>query len=607
MPSSIDYCLHIFLWDSFGDYWDNLQFSIKVSDGTVHSFKKNCSSSESVDFCFNTYAVEFNLTIETINPKKPVRHGWEAFFKYVDQFTGKVYYGHQGSVVHIRNTQVVGTTNLVNLNPEYEGNECNRCNHPEPKKKLEGKDGKNKGNDDKDGGDSNSKPKSGNVDPSTSPPNSNPGSNAGGSSPNNNDNGAGTGGGNGGPGNGAGSSDGGGKKPIPPLEFPFILFDQKGDGWYKGGNQTDVVCPGEVDSSMPSVITYPRYYIVNSERTTIIHKGTICGAFRTEACQEILPHDGKFVFRVAGYDPNPSKVSWEFCGKTGILGEELQFEMVKGKCVPVDKRSADDYCKGIESISVWSGSLLLLSSSSLSSSSIVTEDSKVLEQALSEVLFDSKVIVESLEIDGNEMTVSFTASIILEKLGYVGIYSDELETSQDYVSESMESAVSNGVVYAAVQHLARNDPSLASGVVIHTKSVSLLSFEMISLSYQVMVSSSSNSKSGSNNNNHNNNGNDKNDNDDKSVRNIKEKAIDELSHISMIGYVSGVLAVVLIGFLVFIISRSPSRLRDDQIIPLSSTHSISASTHSLIDSSEYPEGYGHRRTRYAEDEVFRFR
>jgi hypothetical protein len=547
---------------------------IRANDGSFeYIFHKTCNCSDVVDVCFESSNVDFNMTIEVIDPSKPVRHGWEAFFKYVDPVTGITYYGQQGSIVRIRDTDVIYTYDLVNTNPEAEENQCERCEHP-PKPKP------SKGGDD-------SKPSSPRQPPS---PTASPITRRVlGHSPNESDDGKGSepgpGAGNG-KGNGNGKGAGGDDKPKrPPLKFPFALFDGEGDGWYRGGNGTDQMCPGVPESSMPSVITYPKYSIVSGDRTTLIHEGTICGSFSTEACVEVLPYDGKFVFRVAGFTENPNEVRWNFCGKSGILGEELQFQMVKGKCVAVEKRSADDYCQGIESISVWSGSMMLQGSSPFSSSSLSVADSKVLERALSEVLFNSEVhIVSMVAGEGGGLVVSFTALIIMEELGYVGLYSDEVESAEEFIENSMENSMSTGVVLVSLRDVLSNDPSLSSEVVGQTTSLSLLEFEMTSLSYRTKVSSSSNNN-GANDNGAQDGTNNKNNEGE------SDGVMKELSHISLVGYLAGGVGLVMVGILfVFLLNKnlhtasssfSPSPSSSDRLDP--------ESAHSLISPGLSPQ------------------
>jgi hypothetical protein len=557
--------LQVFLWDSFGDYWDNLQFVIRANDGSFeHVFHKTCNCSDVVNVCFESSDVDFNMTIEVIDPSKPVRHGWEAFFKFVDPITGVTYYGQQGSIVRIRDTEVIYTYDLVNTNSGAEENQCERCEHPP-------------------------KPKPSPAQPPSPTPSPITRRVLGHSSKNESDDGNGNGKGSGsgsddGKGPGAGAGAGGDKPKRPPLKFPFALFDGDGDGWYVGGNGTDQVCPGVPESSMPSVITYPKYSIVSGDRTTLIHEGTICGSFSTEACVEVLPYDGKFVFRVAGFAEDPDEVRWDFCGESGILGEELQFKMVKGKCVAVEKRSAADYCAGIESISVWSGSLMLHGPSPFSSSSLSVSDSKVLERTLSEVLFHSEVHIDSLVVSGDgSMVVSFTSLIVLEKLGYMGVYSDEVESAEEFIESSMETSMSNGVVFASLQDVLHNDPSLSlsSEVVGQTTTMTLLGFEMTSLSYRAKVSSGSGSGSNNNGANDEDGNNEKN----KNSEDGSESVMKELSHISLVGYVAGGAGLVMVGLIFAAYFNLKKAKSDKRRLPISDFPE--RSSHSLLERNPY--------------------
>ncbi|CAE7546477.1 unnamed protein product, partial [Symbiodinium microadriaticum] len=64
----------------------------------------------------------------------------------------------------------------------------------------------------------------------------------------------------------------------------------------------------------------------------------VCGA----GC---LP-DGEYIYRATGIcDPDKANVEWEFCGVTGGAQDQLEFEIIDGKCVPVKHGDVDaDIC-----------------------------------------------------------------------------------------------------------------------------------------------------------------------------------------------------------------------------------------------------------------------
>ncbi len=118
------------MWDLFGDGWNNLQLTAKSFDGSfVSNYQMDFSCGKSVQFCVRL-DLDYLITIEPIDQSKPVRFGWEAFFKFVHPFTGRAYYGQEGTIIRINNTHVISTDNLVNINPEAEVNECRECPHP---------------------------------------------------------------------------------------------------------------------------------------------------------------------------------------------------------------------------------------------------------------------------------------------------------------------------------------------------------------------------------------------------------------------------------------------------------------------------------------------
>lgn len=411
------------------------------------------SCGKSVQFCA-LLASEYTMSIEFIDKSKPVRFGWEAFFKYVDPFTGRVYYGQEGTIIRIKKTHVISTYNLVNINPGAEVNECRECPHPHPSK-------------------SHHRMLSNSSLFSPDP-----------ISKNKNED----------------------KKKRPPLLFPFGL---RNEIWFGGenNNSTKEVCDGtdETDSRMASIIIYPRYFIINSDRTEIIHKGSICQSLpkgrNIEACEEVLPYDGKFLFRVAGFEVNERKesesdVNWDFCGISGNLGEELEFEMVNGHCQAGEKRSAKDYAKGFQSFSTWSGILVIESaSSSYSSVEDKEADSKILERALSGVLRNGMVRINSLELSGNELKVSFTCLFILERFGYEGLYPDEIEKANKEIYSMMTEAMSSGALSVSLQDSISLNPSSVSSFMSHMKLITMDTFELQSLTHKVISSSKSSSTS----------------------------------------------------------------------------------------------------------------
>jgi hypothetical protein len=151
------------------------------------------------------------------------------------------------------------------------------------------------------------------------------------------------------------SDDDGKPKPIVPVVIELFEEAVEVNGWYDNSGMMDTFdsTPSrrlEVSNGypVPRILTYPKYTIANAMNTKLIHTGSICkmegkrASF--ERCEEKLPANGEFIFRATGWVPKNNDDTWKFCGVTGTIGQELQFEMKKGKCVPGQLIDAYDLC-----------------------------------------------------------------------------------------------------------------------------------------------------------------------------------------------------------------------------------------------------------------------
>jgi hypothetical protein len=145
-------------------------------------------------------------------------------------------------------------------------------------------------------------------------------------------------------------------KPIVPVVVTLNEQSLAVNGWYDNAGGVDTFADTfgrRLEESgttfpVPHILTYPKYTIANEFNTKLITSGSMCiqnGARAAEErCEEKLPANGKFIFRATGWVPEGDKDTWTFCGVTGKVGQELQFEMVKGKCVPGQLIDAADLC-----------------------------------------------------------------------------------------------------------------------------------------------------------------------------------------------------------------------------------------------------------------------
>lgn len=186
---------------------------------------------------------------------------------------------------------------------------------------------------------------------------------------------------------------------------------------------------------------YPRYFILNEAKTEIIHEGTICSSSRGfEFCENVIPHNGDFVFRVAGIEPEDDASTWEFCGKKGGINEELQFTMRNGVCVAGAKLSAEEYCAGLLSNVVISGSLIL---GGVNAESFTTLDATVLESDLKLLMPTTGVAIKSWTNSDNGLRVHFSANI--ESDVNLLFFHSNLDNMVSTIRSDLSLSVSNGV------------------------------------------------------------------------------------------------------------------------------------------------------------------
>jgi hypothetical protein len=124
-------------------------------------------------------------------------------------------------------------------------------------------------------------------------------------------------------------------------------------------------------TSLPQLLTAPRYVISNEDRDEIVLRGTLSSSSKDSKKKKdkkdkkgkkhdkdksisapifcgkgarALP-DGTYIFRIGGAlsKTNPHRdTQWEFCGRRGTSDEELKFTMDNGKCNVVAKHSRWD-------------------------------------------------------------------------------------------------------------------------------------------------------------------------------------------------------------------------------------------------------------------------
>jgi len=116
----------------------------------------------------------------------------------------------------------------------------------------------------------------------------------------------------------------------------ITLRDASGDGWYSKGH-SDVA-----GFSVPNVLTYPRF-VVTSDDGSVVSEGTLCSGEQIICTDALLaPNTQTYVIRFSGLAEQDE--TWEFCGTTGFVGEQLEFTHVGNTCTPVSKTSNSEQC-----------------------------------------------------------------------------------------------------------------------------------------------------------------------------------------------------------------------------------------------------------------------
>lgn len=308
-------------------------------------------------------------------------------------------------------------------------------------------------------------------------------------------------------GSGKGHDDGSGKgaahgKP-PPVPVLIELFDDDGKGWYNNSGTWSYPPQVEPDDRrrlhphhhidipprqtitldydvavFPDILMYPTYVIMTVDKTKQLHVGSLCPHREIERCEERLPPHGEFVFRVMGKDPENDD-HWNFCGVHGHIGQELQFEMKKGKCVPISLTNAYTFCSYTTKVTLSGVMTLAGVSSDLSEA-----DSRVLENEISSMLVSTtSIAITSWNVNAEGSTeVSFEATILAEKQGVDGRFRENVDNLVSVLKTNMQTAFSSGAFLSQMETALAEYPSNLVSVT-KTSAASLDSLEVLDIEY----------------------------------------------------------------------------------------------------------------------------
>mmetsp|Transcript_9304 Transcript_9304/g.20449 ORF Transcript_9304/g.20449 Transcript_9304/m.20449 type:complete len:523 (+) Transcript_9304:17-1585(+) len=273
--------------------------------------------------------------------------------------------------------------------------------------------------------------------------------------------------------------------PPPPTLIVGELYSS--NGWYKGNSTVTGVCDAPLSQDVmdvPDILTYPKYYIMNEQKTKVLKSGTVCKSRTTEYCEDVVPPEGKFVYRVTGFN---NDATWEFCGMTGSSNDELVFSMHHGKCTAVVMHSGSDYCTGIVSYFVMAGTLSI---TDVQGDTLSAFDTKMLEQQIASMFtYQRQVTITSYTTADAVMTVDFKVVLAAEDYGVDGTFGSNIETLASQVATDMKIPVTQGQFITVLKNSLKNSPQGSSDVLSSMSAVTLTSVGLSSIDYGLVPTS----------------------------------------------------------------------------------------------------------------------
>jgi len=475
------------LYDTFGDGWGNdiaLSVFLNLDPTNVSYFQllPPLCTSRLLQLCSlnGVFNLTVNSAVNVLSNVKPqtALHDWEVFWAV--RYDEEYYYGGFGTVIGIRDTKQIVYLHHA-LNSSMAANQCENCKTPKKpivnskpkamtsKKPVKDADSLDIGGgaeagdaDSLDGPNKETRPPK--TESSLLPPLSND--------------------------IGYSVAKSNMSVPAPPrrpsVEFPFVLFDGSSShksGWFPDDEHEMVDILG---FAVPLIFIYPQYYIINRPRTDVIHRGTICSnSIDDEKCFEVLPCDGEFVYRGAGWQHGSpyGPESWEFCGVKGKIGDEVIFKMVHCKCHVIELIENYQYCDGMRLLVSYVGSLLF---SGISTTDISTVDQRVIENSIRNTLRADQFLTTSLTLSqDNNLILTFSAKGFSDIYGFSSLSTESFENYGDSVTFAFNSALEDGTIQqnilSGISLVQKADVNVFDRVAsINLVGIQFLSYEIVS-------------------------------------------------------------------------------------------------------------------------------
>jgi hypothetical protein len=505
---------HFLLYDLFGDGWQNIELAVDT-DGAVTNYKVQCAC-DMIEVVSQSCALTINMVSngEAIAPWEPI---------WATKINDETWVGDFGTTMYI-DYETVTVTDGPDVDPNSLGNQCKACTaagdddgHGGGGKGRGGGRGRGRAGDDGaargrgragDDGAARGRGRAGDdgaevgKDKTDDAQNKGKADDAQNASP-----GAG--------GNGKGDDQttdsdctgkGKGSKKCDDKKRKlgagddgnhgtglarFTIYDQFGNGWYKGGGFSSGVCDSELCPNnddvcvedtidLPDILTYPKWYVMNAARTELVDFGSMCENPKgIEGCVISLP-DGRYVYRVAGFNAEGDVASWRFCGIYGVNHQELQFSMVNGQCVPHALLAAEDYCTGFKTLVVLGGSMSI---AGVTDANLDDYDSNAIYLQLL-AMFPNTVAVEimSQTLDNGVLTVNFVVTVSPEDYGLDGSVSTNIDTCLNTIYAAAQSESQSNFL-SGLSTTILSSPAGVSDPLAHVSGATLASLEVLQVQY----------------------------------------------------------------------------------------------------------------------------
>lgn len=408
--------LDIYLWDSFGDGWNNSWFALRNPAGDVKLAHPTCDSNpvhSQINPCanlphFGSYSLSILSALGAVDDDDDKPQGWWEILWTVQVLDGE---GNALSPLYVGgfNTTMIWDYDVINdvWTLEYTENladeakvwEC-KCTGGKCKPKPKPKSGKGKkGSKDivKGSGDSSDS-----------------------------------------------DSSRGENRTYGPRAVNLrvdMFSDDSVDGW------TDIAGTFGLGA---------HWYIADSTRTRLFDDGALCSG-NSGSCNICLG-DGSYVFRVTGPgNTNVSAETWGFCNVRGHLNNQLNFHVKKGECIPDTLRYVDDICEGIvDSVVVVIGYVAL---GGISTEFFSVSDAAVVKSALAGAVngwADSTLQIVSTGLDARSLSegralnsfthdVIFSVSFHAETYGVDGTIFANVENLVSDMASTLAATFQSGV------------------------------------------------------------------------------------------------------------------------------------------------------------------